>query len=143
MLFFERGRYSIYVLNVLLSYPWYYTNCTVTLSPTEVRVCRPARNKVVFTCSTTDGVLTWEVGSILYQFPDATSGNASKKLGQFLLAVVSNTSSVITSTATAENVTALGPTTSVVSCFGSVDESNITKRGYILARGTVVDIESC
>ena len=91
----------------------------------------------MFTCWTSDAFLTWHVGNFLYQFPNAVTGNAPKMLGQFWLEVINSSSGVIMSTATAENATALGPSITAVSCFGSVDDPNVTKSGYILARGTV------
>ena len=91
--------------------------------------------KAVFTCTTTDSLLTWKVGIFLHQFPDSATGNASVKLGEFLLAIGNNNSAVLRSTATAHNATALGPSMSAISCFGSVDEINITQNGYILNRG--------
>ena len=100
-----------------------------------VRVCPGVPEKAVFTCTTTDSFLTWKVGSFLYQFPDSATGNASVIRGEFLLAIESNNSAVLRSTATAYNATALGPTVPAISCFGSIDEINITQNGYILNRG--------
>ena len=66
-----RYAYCCYHDQYITSYP-----CTadVTLLPTEQQVCKDG-TKVVFTCSTSDPVLAWNINNRLYLFPDPNTGN--------------------------------------------------------------------